>query len=205
MPYLTATLDRVIEPTDSTPEGVLEIKTTGAQNESDWETEPPIYYLCQLQHQLLVTGMGWGSLAVLIGGQKFRYFDLPRNEDFCRFLIRELSAFWNLVESRTPPPPDGSHSTRESLHRIFRRESLDLVVGLPQESQQWAERLDAVKAQTKLLQDEQRLLENRIKAAMGEASKGLLQDGTAFTWKVQQRAEHIVAGSECRVRRRVKR
>ena len=94
---------------------------------------------------------------------------------------------------------------RESLHRIFQRESSDLVVELPMEVQQWAERLDSVKGQAKLLHDEQQLLENRIKAAMGEASRGLLPDGTAFTWKVQQRAEHVVAASECRILRRVKR
>lgn len=205
LPFLTCTLDRQIEAANGTPEGALEIKTAGVRAAEDWESEPPLHYQVQLHQQLLVTGMTWGSLAVLIAGQKFLYSDHQRREDFERWLIQRLQEFWQHVQDRTPPPVDASNSTRETLHRIFPREVEGPAITLPAEAIVWTAGLDEIKEQIKALDARKTLLENQIKSSIGEAARGILPDGSAaYSWKVTHKAAYQVAEQDVRILRKVK-
>src|SRR5512137_644666 len=64
--WMLATIDREILPKNGRGPGILEIKTTGAAHEGEWEEDAPIAYQAQLIHQMVVWGYTWGSLAVLI-------------------------------------------------------------------------------------------------------------------------------------------
>ena len=75
--FLGATLDRLVYAGDDLI-GVLEIKTPDGRNHADWQDGPPLYYQIQVQHQLMVTGLPMGWIAVLIGGNQFRVFECPR-------------------------------------------------------------------------------------------------------------------------------
>lgn len=101
-PIAFASLDAwVIDPERG--RGVLEIKTCSAAKEDDWAAGPPDYYLPQVQHYLIVTGASWASVAVLIGGQKFRYFDLDRDEAACAAQLAAEKEFWRRVIENDPP------------------------------------------------------------------------------------------------------
>ena len=106
LPFLVGTPDRLIPPQDQNPPGVLEIKTTNAFNRAAWETDnPPIDYQIQLQTYLRLTGCEWGSLACLIGGQEFVQRDQAIDPVFQEWLEEEITRFWELVQSDTPPDP----------------------------------------------------------------------------------------------------
>ena len=186
-PIFTATLDRVIEPSNGNGAGILEIKTAGHRMADRWEEEPPDYYQVQLQHQLLVTGLQWGSLAVLIGGQEFKWFDIPRHEGIISLLREKLVEFWECVKTMTPPPPDGSDSAKRALAKLYPRD-IGPAVALPIDAMSWDAELQEVKEEIKGREEHKSALENRIKAAIGDAAYGILPDNSAkYSWKVQEK------------------
>jgi putative phage-type endonuclease len=202
-PFMQATLDRIILPSDVKPHGVLEIKTTGSHHADEWDGDAPTAHQCQFQHQLVVTGWTWGSLAVLIGGQKFRYLDLERNDCFCAFLVEREEEFWDRVQREDPPPVDASDSTKEALKRLYPSDSGEKIA-LPGEALEWSCRRAELKEQLKTLQEELQGIENQIKAAIGAATFGVLPDGSGFKYALQQRAGYTVQPAEIRVLREVK-
>jgi putative phage-type endonuclease len=208
-PWMHCTIDREIachtamppdQPTDGP--GDLSIKNAGAYKAKDWEDEPPLPYQVQLQHELAVTGLRWGSFAVLIGGNKFHWCDVPRNERFISYLIEKEEEFWDLVQRGAPPPADASDSTREVLLRLYPKDTGDSVA-LPPEASEWAEQLRLLKEQIKSAEALKQDFENKIKAAIGNATIGLLPDG-GFTWKSQHRDGYTVAPTDFRVLREIK-
>lgn len=202
-PYLLASVDRRIQSDgNGRGPGILEIKTASAYKESEWLEEPPVPYQIQLQHQLMVTGCTWGSLAVLIGGQKFYHVDLEINEPFCGLLLNAELDFWDRVERRDPPPADGSESTQKALAAMYPQDSGE-TVALSNDAWSLAGELAEIKEQIKEYEARRREIENRIKAELGAASKGLFSDGSGFTYKTQKRGPYFVDAAEFRVLRRV--
>jgi putative phage-type endonuclease len=202
-PWLLASLDREIAPTTDGPlrvgPGTLECKTASAWKAGEWADEPPLLYQIQHEHQLLVTGYAWGSLAVLIGGQKFYWQDRARHADTQDLLLNVAGEFWQRVQKGEPPPPDGSAATKAILASLYPRETSGQTVVLPPEAVEWdAQRLEGVALieRGEALKNE---AENLFRASIGEAETGLFPDGKAwFTFKQQTRKEHVVAASTFR-------
>jgi putative phage-type endonuclease len=93
-------VDRLVTGTDE----LLEVKTASAWNEKEWEGEEiPTAYILQVQWQLLITGRSVGWIAVLIGGQKFRYKKIEQNAEIQAKMLESASAFWAMVQNNTPP------------------------------------------------------------------------------------------------------
>lgn len=199
--FMTASFDRLIVG-DPRGVGVLQIKTTGQFKADDWEDEPPVYYQVQTQQEMAIAGATWGSLAVLIGGQRFRWFDLARNDRFVGLLIEREAAFWQRLVTMDPPPVDGSDSAREVLRRLYPRETPGLVVNLPGEAMEWDNGLRVLKDSIKGNEEMKQELENRIKAAIGEAECGVLPNGTTYTWKASERKGYVVEATTVRTLRR---
>lgn len=205
-PHMLCTLDRIIDATNEkygTGQGDLSIKNTGAYKRKDWEDEPPLPYQVQLQHEMCVTGLQWGSFAVLIGGNHFAWCDVPRNERFISYLIEREAEFWDRVMRGDPPPADASDSTKECLLRLYPKDTGESRA-LPLEASEWMERRRALKSDEKRIQEELQAIDNSIKAAIGEASIGLLPDGSGFSWKAQTRKGYTVAETTCRILREIK-
>ena len=200
-PWMSATPDG-LQRVNGGPIGDLEIKTTNEFNADQWKTEPPLHYQVQLVHQMLVTGHAWGTLAVLIGGQKLVWRDFVQEgmdvaglEDpiivshlLAKGIYASESYFWQLVESRTPPPIDGSADTAEALKRLYGVEN-GQAVELPAEAEEWDRELQQAKEQIKALEGIKREHENLLKGAIGAATYGLLPDGSRYQWKGRERNE----------------
>lgn len=199
-PYMIGSLDGLVTRSLSEAPGVLELKTTGGHRGDEWETEAPLHYQVQLQHYLAVTGRRWGSFAVLIGGQKFRWYDVERNDTFVAALEARCEWFWGLVERQEAPPVDDSESTADALRAIYSGESGETIV-LGPESEAWVRDLTATKAQIAGLEAQKRGIENKIKAALGSASYGVVPGVGKFSFKTQRREAHAVEASEFRVLR----
>lgn len=186
-PYLYATLDREVRlPGRATP-GVFEIKTTDARYARDWEDSVPRAYWVQVQHQMLVTGAGWGVLAVLIGGNDFRHFEIERDDAFCAELAARAATFWQQVESGEQPGDVGPNDAAV-IAALYPHEQADKYVPLPPVAAQWDAELRQVKEQLGELEGEKKRLENELKLALGDAEGGTLPDGTQYTLKAQSRA-----------------
>lgn len=91
----------------STGEAILEVKTsrTGqGWGEPDTD-EIPLPYLVQVHHSLAVTAAQVCDVAVLIGGQDFRLYQVSRDIEIEQQLIEDETRFWESVTSGVPPAP----------------------------------------------------------------------------------------------------
>jgi len=201
-PFMTCTLDREIE-SERGP-GDLEIKTADAFHADEWDVTPPKRYQAQFQAQLAVTGWGWGSLAVLIGGRNFRYWDIERDQKTIPGLIEVCRRFWECVQNGTPPPIDSSEATAKALREQYATQE-DTTVELPPESAAWDYELALIGGQIKALKDRETGLKNKLIASIGRASYGLLPGGAGrYQFKLKRTPSFTVAEKSFRELRRVK-
>jgi len=169
-------------------EGLLQIKITHEFNAANWKDGPPLYYQIQLQHEMAVMGMEWGTLVVLIGGQRLRYFDCWKNTRFIdTALLPKLEEFWRCVCTRTPPMVDGSIGTAKVLAALHPDDSGE-TVALTIEADTWAGQLASAKEARAKAEAAVTEAANHIKAAMGAATYGVAPNGTIFSWKTQDGA-----------------
>jgi putative phage-type endonuclease len=188
-PFMLATLDReIVDPVCAAARGsfgVLEIKCTGFYRAEDWQEEPPLHVQIQAQWQLAVMGWCWASVAVLIGGNRFLWTDLERNERFIALAIERAGEFWARVEKLVPPPP-GARDV-EAIAQLYRRDS-GATITLPEDfwdvDRVYAEAL----AQLKHFDTVKREAEARIKGAMASATVAKLPGGAVeYRWPTIER------------------
>lgn len=183
-------------------DSILEIKAPGSRMASEWEDGAPLHYQIQLQAQLHVTGCEWGTIAALVD-RKLVWKDYDYSATFCQAMMRKLAEFWQLVESRTPPPVDGSLSVAKVLYKLHPKDSGD-EVPLPAEALIWDRQLRRAKEHIKKCESIVMLRENQLKAALGDCTFGVLPGAGRYSWKTQSRAGYTVEPGEMRVLRRHK-
>jgi len=86
----------------------LEIKTAGEYKRSEWEHGIPVYYEVQVQHYMTVAGVPMAYVAVLIGGNTFKLYEVDADPEVQRKLIILEGQFWQKVTDRIRPEIDGS-------------------------------------------------------------------------------------------------
>jgi len=185
-PHLSATLDREVVAFDERGNGVMDAKNAGFYKGSEWTDTPPLIYQIQIQAQLEVTGYRWGSLAVLIGGNTFRWCDIERDEPFIALIRKKVAEFWKLVETETPPPIDGSGSTAEVLRRLYPNDK-GTTIALPGEAMQWTDEYVKAGEEAKDAEAKQQLVKNKLIAAIGENTFGILPNGQKWSFKANAR------------------
>lgn len=183
-------------------DGILEVKAPGARMASEWDGDAPLHYQIQLQCQLLVTGCTWGTVAALIDRQLV-WFDYERNVSFCVAMLAKVREFWELVQSQTPPPVDGSPSVAKVLYKLHPNDN-GATVDLPPISTLWDRQIRRAKDHIKRCQAIINLRENQIKEVIGDATFGESPDGFRYSWKHQARTAYQVEATETRVLRRHK-
>lgn len=171
--WATGNLDRMII-CPFRGRGILEIKTASEYLKQEWDQDNiPDYYYVQLQWYLYVTGLKWGYFATLIGGNKYREYEVYRDDEMIGELERLTGDFWfNHVEQASPPPIDGSEATSSLLSRLYPSGKHDEPISLT------GEELIApylhLKQVTKELQDEINQIENQFKSQLQEHTIGTI-------------------------------
>jgi len=185
LPFMGATLDGLAVHNDYGPVPV-EMKNVDYFNRKEWEEGTgPLKYQIQVQHQLAVTGASHAYLFGLVGGNTPISILVERNERFINeTLLPTLESFWGYVKSGEMPPIDGSEATARALKTLYPRDN-GIAVQLPLEATEWDRELAAVKLTIKEAEAKKTLLENKIKAAIGEATFGELPGGGRYRWKEQ--------------------
>ncbi len=177
-PFMIANVDRLV----IGHKAGLECKTAGQYSADDWAMGVPDYYIPQVQHYMAVTGYKAWYVAVLIGGQEFRSYKITRDGQFIRELIEAESEFWNMVETRTPPPIDGTKASTELIKRLYPEAEKGKEVELPFEAfeliQQY-ERACEEEKRIQLIKDE---AVNKLKDMLGTAEKGSIH-GRTVIWQ----------------------
>ena len=161
--FLIANLDGVLKDKENGEYGVLEIKTTNAFNYKDWDGDVvPQYYYAQVQHYLMLTGYKFAYIAVLIGGNHYKDFKIQRNEEDIELIRNKASEFYNEnILKLIPPMPDGSDAYMNHLKKKAMEIENNEVRELP-EFEEIAIRIKELARQKKLIEDEDKLLREKI-------------------------------------------
>lgn len=104
-----------------TTDQILECKTANQFLQNQWGDDAesiPDYYLTQCQWYLGNTQADICHLAVLIGGQKFKQYQIQRDDELISILHDEAKTFWHdFVLADNPPDPT---TIDDCLHRWAR-------------------------------------------------------------------------------------
>lgn len=190
--FLTASLDRIILPSNGKPQGVLEIKTTSEYLKGDWAEGVPLAYQVQNQQQMLCAELTWGSFAALIGGQSFRWGDTERDDRFLRELVEAIKRFWydHVLAERPPQAGAGDH---DLLAELFPREEPEKAIALSRDALDWSLRLADLAEAIKQAKAEEKALKAKLKQQMEDAEVGVLpEEAGQWRWKEQSKKEHVV-------------
>lgn len=117
-PFMLANLDGIVsDPING--DCVFEAKTANAFKSDDWDDHVPQAYQLQVQHYLAVTNLLGAYIAVLIGGNTFKWHYITRDNALIAMLIELEKRFWHNVETLSPLPMDGSDASSELLSRLY--------------------------------------------------------------------------------------
>lgn len=186
-PWQRATLDRYALHRSGRPEAVVEVKTANAFAVGEWQQDgpPPDHVVIQVQHQLDVTGLPFGYVAALVGGNQPRWWPVERDDELIGMLREEERRFWQLVRDGTPPAPIGHDADGDALAALYPGDPGREVV-LDPATLAAVERRRQAQADKASAEETVEFLGQQIKAALGEATEGLRPDGsTVVTWRPQ--------------------
>lgn len=178
-PFMVANIDRKVVG----EKAILECKTVNQFGAKEWEGEEiPASYLVQVQHYIYVTGAEKAYIACLIGGQKFIWKEIKRDDELIEMIINAEKDFWKLVEEKTPPALDGSSAAEKYLKERFKDVQEGTKVALDSEHKEMIEEYLNLKEQIKELEQETKALENSLKLKIGDNEAGYI-DNFLVNWR----------------------
>lgn len=178
--------------------GPLEVKT--ARSATGWgpsgTDQVPEGYVLQVMHQLEVLGADVGYVAVLIGGQDFRWYTLPRNGELIDRMLALEAEFWRRVEDDDPPEPDWEHPDTPGLVRLLCRPLAGTTVELDAFALALAQDYQSLGPQVRAMEKHRERVKGELIAILGTAETGLLPDGRRVTRKITPRKGYTVEPGE---------
>ena len=180
-PFMLANLDGTCEVLD-VGTCIFEAKTASAYKAGEWEDTIPDEYQLQIQHYMAVTGYAGAYIAVLIGGNSFRWKFVERDEELISMLIELESAFWNHVQDCTPPPLDGSDAAAKFLSERFPTSKPTSHITLPDTAADLLAQYDEACAELEAVTERKQKAENLLKEMLGDNEVGTTA-GRVITWK----------------------
>lgn len=179
--FMSANVDRVI----IGEKAILECKTANQYKDAEWKDgNVPASYMAQCYHYLAVTGLERAYIAVLIGGQKFVWTVIERDDEVIHEIIESEKDFWfNHVMKQVPPETDDSEATSDALNQLWGVTN-DNVLTINQEYEAHIKAMTSIDRQVKELQQEKRGHQNKIKELLGENEAGQTTN-YKVTWKPQ--------------------
>jgi putative phage-type endonuclease len=110
-PWMLCNVDRYVRRRSVDPRVILEIKNVSLHHFAagewgdDHSSRVPPYYYAQAQHNIAVTDAAQCDMPVLIGGNEYRCYHLPRDNKFIELLISKEQVFWDGVQTGKRPDP----------------------------------------------------------------------------------------------------
>lgn len=191
--WLRATPDFFV--TDGGVVGGVQVKNTSAYLAHDWEGGIPDAVHCQVMHEMAVTGLTFTYVVALVGGNKLVWHRIERDEAIIHALIGKLEAFWELVQTKTPPPlSSGDSDTMSALYpESTAAKHITLSQGYDALCQEYLDAKRFEKAATERVDE----LAARLKAEVADAESARAGK-FEITWKTQHRASYVAKATSFR-------
>lgn len=183
-PFLRANIDRDVVGENA----VLECKTANQYLANEWdEDEIPIQYICQVQHYMNVLNLDYVYFAVLIGGQKFIWKKMERDQELIDMITEKLVEFWTEnVEKGVEPAIDGLKATSDFLTQRY-LDTEDNQTELNTLFDEKIANLARLKEDRKIIDESITLIENELRQALGKSDATIgITPNNIVSWKKMQ-------------------
>ena len=179
-PFMLADLDGVIY--ENGKMNLFEAKTASAYKQEIWEKGIPEEYVLQVQHYMAVTGAEKTYLAARVGGNRFYWKVVRRDEQKIAEIIALEKAFWeeNVLAGKEPVP-DGSGATTDFLNEKYASSNGNTIL-LPEEALGLCRRYEELSGQLNELQDKKDAVSNQLKNFLKNNESGVIGE-YRVTWK----------------------
>lgn len=179
-PWALANIDRLIVDDDGRPIGILECKTTSEYMNEEWESGEILQsYIYQLNWYLWILGLEKGAFACLVGGNKFYYYDVFRNDELLEnTIIPAAKSFWfdNVLALKEP---EMQATDTDFANGIYKSVVKNSEITLPDdETNELARTVFDCKAKIKELTAVMEEAQNRIKDRLKDNEIGYTKDYT---------------------------
>lgn len=207
-PWQTATPDGIAWDGPTGQFVAIEAKNCGQYNSGAWDADEeraPDKFRVQVAHQLAVAPrLSSAILSGLIGGNNLRSvrFERVRIVTVIDAVIAIEERVWSCVQSGAMPDLSGPPASVARALKALHPDDNGGSVVLDEATAQLARQLEAAKAQRDAFEATVKDLTNRVSAAFGDATFGVMPDGSGiYSLKTQERDEHVVAASKFRTLR----
>lgn len=161
---------------------IFEAKTASAYKSGEWDDAIPDEYILQIQHYMAVTGYNACGIAVLIGGNTFKWNFIERDEELISMLIELEADFWNHVKMNTPPPLDGTEASVKFLNERFPDSVPKSQITLPDTAISLIKQYEDACEKLNIITEQKQEAENLLKQILGDNEAGTIND-RIITWK----------------------
>lgn len=162
--------------------GLVEAKAT--EHRRDYEDGVPPRVRVQCNWQMALTGREFVDVVVLGGTSDIDTIRIERDQALIDALVDAAVEFWNhRVLAGVPPDIDGSEAYRRYLTQRHPRDTGEELVATP-EQQLLLDELQVAGRAVKEADEHRSLLENRLREAMGAATR-LLSPNAVVTWRTE--------------------
>jgi putative phage-type endonuclease len=187
--FMVANVDGI-----TSDERLLEVKTArSAQGWGEPDTDQiPQNYLLQVQHYLCITSLPVADVAVLIGGQEYRQYEIPADRELQEMLIEGERAFWDAVLSRTPPEVDLTHPRALEIVRKLNPGTNGEILTADAMLDHWRVVYEDASERAQVYHGAADTAKAHLMWAMGEAAELRFLDGKALRRKLQTRKAYSV-------------
>lgn len=180
--FMLANLDYSVVGNDEVQ--ILECKTAGEYGVKLWRDGVPLYVLCQVQHQLAVTGKQAAHVCVLICGHETRIFKVTRSESVIEHIVNAERYFWECVEKDVPPSVDASESAAKALQLLYPEHIPLTTTDLSNDDEANQQFTQLIQQRNLLVQHQEQfdLLKHQLQLKVQDAERATFKDGS-ITWK----------------------
>lgn len=188
-PILSASPDAMILDTNK-GEGILEVKSTRMGRAWTVGGEPPIEAQVQIQHQMMVTGLGWAAAAVIIDWTDFYHTPDIAPDKALFEIMREMELEFHrrVVLDDPPKEMDAHQATKEALKLLWPNDSGE-TISLKADAFEWYHQLLDAKKRIKEDEIKKREAENYLKRMLESATHGVLPNGKKITCRNIKRVD----------------
>lgn len=180
--FMLANLDGVIND-PVVGDCIFEAKTASIFKQDEWDNDRiPEEYMLQIQHYMAVTGYTRTFIAVLLGGNQFKYKMIERDDELISMIIKLEADFWNHVINNIPPEMDGSEASTELMNRLYPESKCKTQIVLPDEAFKLISQYEIGKEREKEASEMKDEAANKLKAMIGDNETGCINDKTV-SWK----------------------
>lgn len=180
-PFMQANLDGICEHPDYGT-CIFEAKTASAYKLNEWENSIPAEYMLQIQHYMSVTGYKGTFIAVLIGGNTFKWKYIERDDEIIEMLIHLEADFWEHIVNNTPPHLDGSEASEKFLSNRYPESIPQSRIILPPEADVLIKAYDKETAILNEAAERRQRAENLLKEMLGDNENGI-SENRIISWK----------------------